>query len=257
MKRRSMIGAMVLAGTALGLSAPAAAQQRWDWHGGGRGDRDYRLRGAGVPVLLPELRATNRGRAFVWRNFDWNHDGAIEPREARAANRAFVGVAGPRRDRFDWESRDVVVVDRGRPAPPPIAWDRGAMRGYHMRQTRLGATFDIGDVLFETNSARLRPAALDRLRPLAGYLRANPRVSVQIDGHTDSRASDAYNQQLSEARAQSVDEALVRMGASAARFHVEGHGERDPVATNATAAGRQQNRRVEVTLLGRQTREFE
>ena len=246
--------ALVAAGIAIGAAAPAAAQDRWDWHGGGRGDtRAYRLIGRGVPILLPELRATNRGRAFVMRNFDRNRDGVVQPIEAREANRAFLNIAGPRRDRFDWESRDVVVVDRG----PPVAWDRGAMRGYHMRQTRLGATFDIGDVLFETDSARLRPAALDRLRPLAGYMRANPGVQVRIDGHTDSRASDAYNQKLSEARAQSVDEALVNMGANPGRFRVEGHGESDPVATNATAAGRQQNRRVEITLVGRQTREFE
>src|SRR3569623_404921 len=97
-------------------AGPDAAQDRWDWSGGRDGDRDYGLRGAGVPILFPELRESHRGRAFVMRNFDRNLDGWISPPEARAANRAFALVAGPRRDRFDWSSRDrVVVVERAAP----------------------------------------------------------------------------------------------------------------------------------------------
>ncbi len=234
------------------IAAPTGAQDRWDWHGGGRGDRDYELAGRGVPLLIPELRESNRGRAWVMRNFDFDRNGFISPREADAANHAFLAAAGERRDRFDWDARDGVrngAVERG-------GWDRGAMRDYHFRQTQYGATFDIGDVLFDTNSARLRPAALDRLRPLARYLAAEPGVRVRIDGHTDARASDAYNQQLSEARAQSVADALIDMGADRPRFEVTGHGKREPIASNATAQGRQQNRRVEVTLLGQRADRF-
>ena len=73
-----------------GGAGTAGAQDRWDWGGGRAGDRDYGLRGAGVGLLYPELRRTNRGRAFVMRNFDRNRDGFINPREARAANRAFA-----------------------------------------------------------------------------------------------------------------------------------------------------------------------
>ena len=68
------------------------------------------------------------------------------------------------------------------------------------------------DVLFATDSAVLRPGAIERLRPLAGYLRANPGVRVAIDGHTDSRGTDAHNQDLSERRAQSVRERVRRDG---------------------------------------------
>ncbi|TPG20798.1 OmpA family protein [Sphingomonas koreensis] len=250
---------MVFHKTVLGLATamtiaamPASAQQRWDWHGGFRGDRDYALRGPGVRLLIPELRATNRGRAFVVRNFDRNRDGLIERREADAANRAFIQIAGPRRDRFDWDARDHVVavpVERG-------GWDHRGMRDYHMRQTRYGATFDLSDVLFETDSAALRPAAIDKLRPLGGYLKANPAVRLRIDGYTDSRASDAHNQTLSEHRAQSVESALAGMGVSEQRMQAQGHGENEPVATNATASGRQQNRRVSVTLIGQQASRF-
>ncbi|MEA3000725.1 MAG: hypothetical protein QOK17_2558 [Sphingomonadales bacterium] len=252
-RKTNLLTATATVAALLAASAsPAGAQGRWDWGGGRQGDRDYGLAGAGVRLLLPELRRTNRGRAFVMRNFDRNRDGLISPREAQDANAAFIEVAGPRRDRFDWDSRQEVVVsqdDRG--------WDRGAMRNYHFRQTRLGATLTLQeDVLFATDRAELRPGALDKLRPLAGYLRANPGVRVAIIGHTDSRGTDAHNQDLSERRAESVRDAFDEMGVTRARFRVEGHGEREPVATNATAAGMRLNRRVEVTLLGQRADRF-
>lgn len=237
----------------IAVTSPAIGQNRWDWDGGRAGDREYALVGAGVRLLYPELRRTNRGRAFVMRNFDINDDGRIGPREAEAANRAFAAAAGAHRERFDWDSRDE-VVDRqsGRGA-----WDRGAMRDYHFRQTRLGATMTLQeDVLFRTDSAALRPGAQDKLRPLAGYLRSNPGVRVAIVGHTDSRGTDAHNQGLSERRADSVRSAFDMMGVTRARFRVEGHGEHEPVATNATAAGMRLNRRVEVTLLGQRADSF-
>ncbi len=241
--------AMVTALTA--LTAPALAQDRFDWGGGRSGERDYELRGAGVRSLIPELRRTSRGRAFVMRNFDLNHDGRINPREAEAANRAFMRIAGERRDRFDWEGRDIE-----RPVARQRDWDRRGMRDYRMRQTRYGATFDLQDVLFETGSATLRPGATERLRPLAGYLGANPEVEVRIDGHTDSVGSDGANQLLSERRAEAVRAALGRMGVDRSEFLVAGHGETLPVASNGNAAGRQLNRRVEVTLVGQQARDF-
>jgi outer membrane protein OmpA-like peptidoglycan-associated protein len=252
-KLNKPIFAMAATAVALLASAgPAAAQDRWDWGGGRHGTREYRLIGAGVPILYPELRATNRGRAFVMRNFDFNRDGRVNPREARAANRAFASVAGPRRDRFDWDSRDhvVIVEQRG-------GWDRGAMRNYGFRQTSRGATLRLQeDVLFKTDSAVLRPGAIDKLRPLANYLRSESGVRVAIDGYTDSRGTDAHNQALSERRADSVRAAFDEMGVTRARFAVVGHGEADPVATNATPAGMRQNRRVEVTLLGQRADRF-
>jgi len=136
-------------------------------------------------------------------------------------------------------------------------WDRGAMHGYGFRQTARGATMRLDeDVLFATDSDVLRPGAIDKLRPLASYLRDNPGVRVAIDGYTDSRGSDAHNQDLSERRAASVRGAFDAMGVTRARFSVAGHGERDPIATNATVAGMRLNRRVEVTLLGRRASEF-
>ena len=257
--------------TAFGLillaagAAPASAQARYD-------PTDPRfsgarpLLGAGVRLLYPELRNTPRGRAFVIPNFDANGDGRIAPREARAANRAFEGIAGARRDRFDWaaydrgpgrdQARDPV---RGGPVvvETTTRWDRRAMHDYGFRQTPRGATLTLSeDVLFATDSAVLRPGAQDKLRALADYLRANAGVRVAIDGFTDSRGTAAHNQALSDRRADSVRAAFDDLGVTRARFSVVGHGEAQPVATNATAAGQRQNRRVEVTLLGQRADTF-
>ncbi|MES2986801.1 MAG: OmpA family protein [Pseudomonadota bacterium] len=239
----------------IATSGTAMAQRDLDWGGARPGEREVRLIGPGVPMLLPELRRTDRGRIFVMRNFDANRDGRIDRREAADANRAFRRVAGARADRFDWDrhGRDVVVEE-----PRGGQWDRRAMRDYRFRQTAQGATMTMQeDVLFRTDSAELRPGAIEKLRPLAGYLRANPGVRVAIIGHTDSRGTDAHNQDLSERRAESVRGAFDTMGVTRARFRVEGKGEGQPVATNATAAGMRLNRRVEVTLLGERADRFD
>ena len=252
------------AGLALAsIATPALAQGPWDWSGGRAGGRDYRLAGAGVRLLIPELRATNRGRAFVMRNFDRNRDGLVQPIEAEAANRAFLQIAGARRARFDWEMYDRPMARMDPPVRPLAGqagagrWDRRAMRDYGFRQTARGATMTMSDeVLFATDSATLRPGARDKLQPLADYLRENPGVRVSIDGHTDSRGSDEYNKGLSLRRADAVRAAFDEMGVTRARFTVEGHGEADPIAPNDTAVNMQRNRRVEVTLLGQRADRF-
>jgi outer membrane protein OmpA-like peptidoglycan-associated protein len=239
--------------------APASAQNRWDWGRGGPEDRrDYGLAGPGVRLLLPELRDTRRGQAFVMRNFDLNRDGLIDPREARAANRAFLEVAGRDRRHFDWDHPGP-GVDAGpprEPGPASGAWDRQGMRNYHFHQGRYGAMFTLKDVLFQTASAALRPGVEAQLRPLADYLHAHPRVQVRIDGFTDSVGSDASNLVLSRDRAKAVAQALAAMDISPARFQSDGHGKANPVAANDTAEGRQLNRRVEVTLVGQRATTF-
>jgi len=242
---------------AMPLASPAVAQSHWvpghwDWSGGRDSDAaQYDLRGPGLKTLYPELRDTRRGRAFVLRNFDARHDGWIGFAEARDANRAFEDAVGRDRGRFDW-----AVVDRG-PAPAAHHWDRTAMRGYGFRDTAEGARLTLSeDVLFRTDSADLRPGAAAKLAALSDYLKDNPGVRISIDGYTDSRGSDAHNQNLSERRAASVRSAFDQMGVTAARFRVRGHGEASPVAPNTTPENMRQNRRVEITLLGQRTSNF-
>jgi outer membrane protein OmpA-like peptidoglycan-associated protein len=106
------------------------------------------------------------------------------------------------------------------------------------------------DVLFETNKFSLKPAARESLAKLAGILLAYPDLRLEVDGHTDSVGSDAYNQQLSEKRAASVRDYLVQQGLPISSATVVGFGKTQPIASNATAAGRQQNRRVELVVSG-------
>jgi len=108
-------------------------------------------------------------------------------------------------------------------------------------------TFDSG-ILFDFDSAALRPEARENLRTLATSLQEYPNTDVMIVGHTDSRGSDAYNQGLSEQRAGSATDYLLAQGISRDRITMLGKGESEPVADNETEAGRQQNRRVEVAI---------
>ncbi len=103
-------------------------------------------------------------------------------------------------------------------------------------------------VLFASDSARLGPAADDILSHAVSVLRANPSVSVRVEGHTDSQGGDAYNQALSERRAQAVVDYLIAHGISGDRLGAVGHGETLPVAPNDTANGRARNRRVELIV---------
>jgi outer membrane protein OmpA-like peptidoglycan-associated protein len=116
------------------------------------------------------------------------------------------------------------------------------------KQTNRGMVLTLGDVLFDTNKATLKPGADQRLDRLATFLQANPNEKLIIEGYTDSTGSEEYNQELSRRRAQAVADALASRGIAASRYSVVGRGEAFPVATNSTQAGRQQNRRVEVVF---------
>ena len=102
------------------------------------------------------------------------------------------------------------------------------------------------DVSFATGSSTLSPQFKTILRDLATTLKNNPSSSIFVVGYTDNTGSDSVNLTLSRKRAMSVMEYLVSQGVAANRFTVEGMGSKDPIASNATAEGRAQNRRVEI-----------
>jgi outer membrane protein OmpA-like peptidoglycan-associated protein len=116
------------------------------------------------------------------------------------------------------------------------------------KQTERGMVLTLGDVLFDTNKATLKPGADQRIDRLATFLQKNPNERLIIEGYTDSTGSEEYNQELSQRRAQAVAEVLAGQGIPASRYQVVGKGQAFPVASNATPAGRQQNRRVEVVF---------
>lgn len=123
------------------------------------------------------------------------------------------------------------------------------LRMYDMKVTEMGATLVLRDVMFATNSANLREGAVNRLTPLINYLRSSPTTSVRIEGHTDSVGSSAHNDTLSLDRANSVARALQGSGQVTNPIATVGMGESKPIASNDTVSGREQNRRVEITLL--------
>lgn len=104
------------------------------------------------------------------------------------------------------------------------------------------------DVSFDLNSAAIRPEMRGVLDPFAEQLRGDPNARLTIVGHTDSSGSPAINDPLSVARANSVRDYLVTRGVPASHVQTAGRGEREPVADNATEAGRARNRRVEIFL---------
>jgi outer membrane protein OmpA-like peptidoglycan-associated protein len=116
------------------------------------------------------------------------------------------------------------------------------------KQTDRGMVLTLGDVLFDTGRAELKAGAFSTVDRLATFLRQNPERTVAIEGHTDSVGSDSFNQSLSERRAQAVRVALTSRGIDSGRVTAAGMGEAKPVANNATAEGRQRNRRVEVVI---------
>ena len=118
------------------------------------------------------------------------------------------------------------------------------------RETARGLIVNLSDVLFDVDKATLKPGAREKLARVAGILGSYPDLKIEIEGHADSTGSDEYNQALSERRAQSVRAYLNDQGVTKPIVAAVGFGESRPVATNGTAAGRQQNRRVEIIVSG-------
>jgi outer membrane protein OmpA-like peptidoglycan-associated protein len=107
-----------------------------------------------------------------------------------------------------------------------------------------------GSIYFDVNKSDVKPAMRARLTEIARALATVPGQKVLIEGHTDSDGTAEYNLQLSRLRSDSVRSVLVAGGVSPDRVEAQGYGETRPVATNATAAGKAQNRRVELVLEG-------
>jgi OOP family OmpA-OmpF porin len=118
------------------------------------------------------------------------------------------------------------------PAPAPRRVERLVLQG----------------IYFDTGSARIKEQSYGVLNNNARQLRARKNVDITVVGYTDSQGGERYNQNLSENRARSVKQYLVSQGVSSARINSVGRGESNPVDTNATAAGRSRNRRIEIEI---------
>ena len=118
------------------------------------------------------------------------------------------------------------------------------------RDTVRGLIVNMSDVLFDTGKSTLRPLAREKLAKVAGIVSGHPGLRLDVEGYTDSVGGDDYNQQLSEQRGKSVRDYLVMQGMPGSSVTAKGFGKTQPVASNETANGRQQNRRVELVISG-------
>ncbi len=118
------------------------------------------------------------------------------------------------------------------------------------RDSARGLIANMSDVLFRSGSFELAPGARERLAKVSGIILAYPSLHLSVEGHTDAVGSDEYNQNLSEQRAEAVRQYFIQQGITATSVEAHGFGKTQPIASNDTPEGRQQNRRVELILSG-------
>ena len=152
---------------------------------------------------------------------------------------------------LDYSSYAIPKLPEAAPAPPPPAPCQMPEAGQpvSLEGCKTGDTIVLHGVNFDFNKATLTLNAKSLLDQVAGALVARPDIKVEVEGHTDGKGGDAYNQRLSEARAESVEHYLAGHGVDPARMSARGFGKTMPIADNSTDEGREQNRRVELKVL--------
>jgi outer membrane protein OmpA-like peptidoglycan-associated protein len=149
---------------------------------------------------------------------------------------------------------DRAAADRARAEAEKIELRADLLRQFNAvletQDTARGLIVNMADVLFDTGKFTLRSAAREKLARVAGIVAAHPGLTLSVEGHTDSVGGEDYNQRLSEQRGEAVRAYLTHHGMTAASVTSKGFGKGQPVASNETSAGRQQNRRVEIVIAG-------
>ncbi len=131
------------------------------------------------------------------------------------------------------------------PDEPGVKEEQGCPRKYTLVELKKDKIEIKQKVYFQTAKWRILPRSYELLNQVAQVLKDHPKIKIRIEGHTDSRGSDSYNLRLSQKRAESVRTYLIGQGVDGSRMEAVGFGETRPIASNATAMGREQNRRVE------------
>jgi outer membrane protein OmpA-like peptidoglycan-associated protein len=184
---------------------------------------------------------------------DMNRSVAID------ANRATVEAQQGQRDAEAESDRNRLAAATSDQQLKQAVQDREELRAkllqqfnviFATRDTARGLIVSLSDVLFDTGKSTLRPMAREKLAKISGIILAYPDLRLAIEGNTDSVGGDAMNQQLSEQRADSVRDYLAKENIPSASMTSQGFGKTQPVASNDTAEGRQQNRRVELVVSG-------
>lgn len=170
---------------------------------------------------------------------------AARTREADAAARS---AAVANRDAASSQRQAAASQQQAGDADRRSAALEAQLRELNAKKTERGMIITIGDVLFDTGRAQLKPGGMRNIQRLGGFLKEYPQRKALIEGYTDSAGSEITNIALSGRRADAVREALLGMGVAQGQLAAQGYGESHPVAGNETSGGRQKNRRVEIVL---------
>jgi outer membrane protein OmpA-like peptidoglycan-associated protein len=216
-------------------------------------DNDARILAAAADA--ERLKAESDARATTAK---------IEADRLKSENEARVAAAASEADRLRQENDAQKAVtqaalDRAAKEKAQAEAEKAELRSQLLKQfnavlqtrdTARGLIVNMSDVLFDTGRYTLRPVAREKLAKVAGIVAGHPGLKLDVEGHTDSVGSDESNQRLSEQRGGAVRDYLTHEGMPAASVTTKGLGETQPVASNDNAAGRQQNRRVELVISG-------
>jgi len=218
----------------------AAAKERADREAAAakeRADREARLQAELAASREAQLKAEAAAREAEAARAAASRTAAAEAREAAAAASEASARAEAERARVAAETLRAQLLEQFN-------------RILETTDSVRGLVITMADVLFDTGKYDLRPPTREALARLSGIVLAHPGLKLEVEGHTDSTGSDALNQTLSEQRAGAVRSYLVQQGLSADAVTAKGFGKTMAIADNATAAGRQKNRRVELIVSG-------
>lgn len=210
------------------------------------GDYAYYRPGLGIDLPLGNSGFTIRGEALWQARSDFEYK---EP----VFNLGFRIPLGKHREPVVHEISEPVQVVQPLPPPPPPpppppCTMSGEGGGVDFSGCKTGDTVVLRGVNFEFDKSSLTVNAKQLLDQVVDALNKRPDIKVEVDGHTDSKGSDAYNMALSQRRAKSVQSYLISKGIAADRLSSKGYGETMPIADNATDEGRELNRRVELKV---------
>ncbi len=218
-------------------------------------DRANRLADKGAKVADIQYEATVANRNAQIANEKILAAQAREEVDKGTAERAAVLAEAREREaqRSAEQARAATAEAQSATAQAQTAEERAAALERELselqgKRTERGVVVTLGDVLFDTGKATLKPGAYTTIDRLATVLKEDESRKVLIEGHTDSVGTDEYNQSLSERRAASVQAALFERGVAASQISTVGKGETTPLASNDNPGGRQQNRRVELVF---------
>jgi OmpA-OmpF porin, OOP family len=181
---------------------------------------------------------------------DIQFEASVATKNAQIANeKILTAQAQEEIEKGTAERQAVLIESREREARQSAQRAQGLeqeLADLKAKKTDRGVVVTLGDVLFDTGKATLKPGAYPTIDRLANALKESSERKVLIEGHTDNVGSDEMNQSLSERRAASVQAALFERGVASSQITTAGKGESTPIASNDDAGGRQRNRRVEM-----------